>query len=112
MSFSRPGTARSPLFNLASPPLLSPTVIRNRARRGSLVKVEEVGNNTLEDSQDQGAFPDHNSEWVNRKGSFTRHPLHELVSLVSRLGLIHRRMAYASISHPRWQIFHRYDSRS
>lgn len=78
MSFS-PSTTRSPLINLASTPLLSPTVIRSRARRGSLVKVEEVGNDTLEESQDQSTFPDHNSEWVNRKGTLS---LHDLISLI------------------------------
>ena len=71
MSFA-PSSALRSSFNLVSPNLLSPTM-RSRARRGSIVKVEEVGSNSLEESQDQGAFPDHNSEWVNRKG--TRSPI-------------------------------------
>lgn len=59
----------SSLFNISSPVLLSPTQIRNRARSKSIVTVEQVGNNSFEESQDQHAFPDVNSEWVNRKGS-------------------------------------------
>jgi len=74
MSISSSTTPRSPAFSITSP-LLSPTIIRNRARRGSLVKVEEVGSNSLEEAQDQGAFPDHNSEWVNRKGAWLMHPI-------------------------------------
>ncbi|KAF8592663.1 Orm1 type endoplasmic reticulum protein [Ramaria rubella] len=88
MSFSHPTTARSPLFNIASPSdLLSPSVIRNRERSGSIVVLEEVGNNSLEESQDQGAFPDHNSEWVNRKGAWLMHPLLILIGKFS-IGLI------------------------
>ena len=107
MTLSHPGTARSPVYSIAAPTLLSPN-LRNRARRGSLVKVEEVGNNSLEESQDRGTFPDHNSEWVNRKGSFTRHPSYGRSSPTSCL--VHRRMANAPHSHPHWQILHRFDS--
>lgn len=58
-----------PVLNIPSPTLLSPAMIRNRARRGSLVKVEAVEANSVEDELDQSVFPDMNSEWVNRKGA-------------------------------------------
>ena len=39
-----------------------------RDRSGSLVKVEKVGESSLEQDLDQGAYANINAEWVNRKG--------------------------------------------
>jgi ORMDL family len=44
-----------------------------RDRSGSLVKVEPVGEGSLEQDLDQGAYVNINSEWVNRKGTRRRH---------------------------------------
>lgn len=64
-----------PLFTMSSPVLISPAQVRNRARSKSIVTVEQAGNNSFEESLDQHAFPDVNSEWVNRKGAWLMHPL-------------------------------------
>jgi len=46
-----------------------------RDRSGSLVKVEKVGEGSLEQDLDQGAYANINAEWVNRKGAWILHPV-------------------------------------
>lgn len=41
-----------------------------RGRSGSIVKVEHVGDRTVEDALDQGAYVNINANWVNAKGEW------------------------------------------
>lgn len=42
--------------------------MKSRGRSGSIVKVEEVGDNTLEEVLDRSAYVNINANWVNAKG--------------------------------------------
>lgn len=60
---------------LASPTLPIPQPIQglsvripSRARSSSLVKVEQVGDESQEDALDSAVYENVNVEWVNRKG--------------------------------------------
>ena len=56
-------------------------------------------------AQDQSTFPDHNLEWVNRKGI-------KFLMMIEHLQInLPRRMVDASISYSRWQILYWVDSR-
>jgi len=48
----------------------SSELMRGRNRSGSIVKVEEIATDTLED---QSAYVNNNAEWVNRKGAWLIH---------------------------------------
>jgi len=57
---------------------LDPTRLSVRMARGrssSILKVEAVGENSLEEDLDQNAYENVNAEWVNRKGAWLIHPL-------------------------------------
>ncbi|KAI0732785.1 Orm1 type endoplasmic reticulum protein [Fomitopsis betulina] len=66
---------------LASPTLPIPQPIQglsvripSRARSSSLVKVEQVGDESQEDALDSAVYENVNVEWVNRKGAWLIHP--------------------------------------
>ena len=42
--------------------------LRSRGRSGSIVKVEHVGDRSVEDALDQSAYVNINANWVNAKG--------------------------------------------
>ncbi|KAH9938021.1 Orm1 type endoplasmic reticulum protein [Fomitopsis serialis] len=48
--------------------------IPTRTRSSSLVKVEQVGDNSQEDALDSAVYENVNVEWVNRKGAWLIHP--------------------------------------
>jgi hypothetical protein len=48
-------------------------VLRSRARSGSIVKVEEVGDRSVEEVMDRSAFVNINADWVNAKGAWLIH---------------------------------------
>lgn len=54
--------AASPSLKLSS---------RSRPRSASLVKVEEVGDRSVEEVLDRSAYANINADWVNAKGGFT-----------------------------------------
>ncbi|KAG6910781.1 hypothetical protein DXG01_007669 [Tephrocybe rancida] len=47
--------------------------MRGRQRSGSIVKVEEVGDNSIEESLDRSAYVNINADWVNVKGAWLIH---------------------------------------
>lgn len=46
------------------------TVRVGRQRSSSLVKVEQIGENSQEEALDENVYDNVNAEWVNRKGKF------------------------------------------
>jgi hypothetical protein len=42
--------------------------MRSRGRSGSIVKMEEVGDHSTEETLDQSAYVNINASWVNAKG--------------------------------------------
>jgi hypothetical protein len=42
--------------------------MRSRARSGSIVKIEQVGDHSIEETLDQSAYVNINASWVNAKG--------------------------------------------
>ncbi|RDB20000.1 hypothetical protein Hypma_012889 [Hypsizygus marmoreus] len=70
---SRSTTIKLPLLDLsaaASSPSLS---MRGRGRSGSIVKVEEVGDRSIEEVLDRSAYVNINADWVNAKGAWLIH---------------------------------------
>lgn len=70
-------TVKIPILNLptdsqTSTPFQRPT-IRTRGRSGSLVKVEQVGDRSVEEVLDRGAYVNINANWVNAKGAWLIH---------------------------------------
>ncbi|KAJ7771144.1 ORMDL family-domain-containing protein [Mycena maculata] len=64
-----------PTFNL--PPLgidvSSAVPLRARPRSGSIVKVEQVGDRSVEEVLDRSAYVNINADWVNAKGAWLIH---------------------------------------
>lgn len=48
--------------------VLETSAVRTRGRSGSIVKVEEVGEQSSEQILDRSAYPNMNANWVNAKG--------------------------------------------
>ncbi|KAF8897861.1 Orm1 type endoplasmic reticulum protein [Infundibulicybe gibba] len=69
---NRPTTIKLPVLDLtsASPKKAS---IRGRGRSGSIVKVEEVGDRSVEEVLDRSAYVNINANWVNAKGAWLIH---------------------------------------
>ncbi|KAG6845450.1 hypothetical protein H0H87_009358 [Tephrocybe sp. NHM501043] len=69
---SRSTTIKLPALDLSqtSPHTLS---IRGRPRSASIVKVEEVGDSSVEESLDRSAYVNINADWVNVKGAWLIH---------------------------------------
>lgn len=51
--------------------------MKSRARSSSIVKVEEVGDNTLEEVLDRSAYVNINANWVNAKGEQGHESVHD-----------------------------------
>lgn len=43
---------------------------KRRGRSASIVKVEEVGNRSVEELQDRNVYLNVNADWVNAKGAY------------------------------------------
>ncbi|KAG6841859.1 hypothetical protein C0991_006267 [Blastosporella zonata] len=69
---SRSTTIKLPALDLSqsTPRTLS---MRGRPRSASIVKVEEVGDNSVEESLDRSAYVNINADWVNVKGAWLIH---------------------------------------
>lgn len=65
---SRPTAIKLPALDLPAP---SP--LRTRGRSGSLLKVEEVKDRSVEDVLDRSAYLNINADWVNAKGAWLIH---------------------------------------
>jgi hypothetical protein len=64
---SRSTATKLPALDLAlSPPK---TLSMRRKRSGSIVKVEEVGDRSVEEVLDRSAYVNLNADWVNAKGT-------------------------------------------
>ncbi|KNZ76020.1 hypothetical protein J132_00295 [Termitomyces sp. J132] len=74
---SRSTTIKLPHLDISptSPQTLSPRTLgmRGRSRSSSIVKVEQVGEDSVEESLDRSAFPNINANWVNVKGAWVIH---------------------------------------
>ena len=84
--------ASSPTLKLSS---------RSRPRSASLVKVEEVGDRSVEEVLDRSAYANINADWVNAKGGFTLH-----FSDLQTAQPAPRCMANAHRSYHWWQNYH------
>lgn len=63
-------TIKLPVLDLSTSSLPKPTSMKRRARSGSLVKVEEVGDRSVEEVLDRSAYVNINANWVNAKGVY------------------------------------------
>jgi hypothetical protein len=61
---SRPSTIKLPQLAAAT----TSSTGKRRARSGSIVKVEEVGDRSVEEVLDRSAYVNINADWVNSKG--------------------------------------------
>ena len=70
MARSVPSIQVPVLNNIQVPSMPRPTThrMRTRDRSGSLVKVEEVQDRSVEDVLDRSAYVNINANWVNAKG--------------------------------------------
>lgn len=64
---SRSTTIKLPMLDLSTTPSKT-TSMRGRGRSGSIVKVEEVGDRSVEEVLDRSAYVNINADWVNAKG--------------------------------------------
>ncbi|KAF8165626.1 ORMDL family-domain-containing protein [Crassisporium funariophilum] len=69
---SRSTTIKLPALNLSSPPRAG-VPLRARGRSGSIVKVEEVGDRSMEEVLDRSTYVNINADWVNVKGAWLIH---------------------------------------
>lgn len=68
LEMSRPTTIKLPALDLSSAKSHAP--LRARARSGSIVKVEEVGERYIDEVLDRSAYRNINADWVNAKGNY------------------------------------------
>jgi len=64
---SRPTTIKLPALDLSAAKSHAP--LRARGRSGSIVKVEEVGDRSVDEVLDRSAYVNINADWVNAKGA-------------------------------------------
>jgi len=74
---SRSTTIKLPALDLSSTKSAPP--LRSRARSGSIVKVEEVGDRSIDEVLDRGAYVNINADWVNAKGASPRFISHTYI---------------------------------
>jgi hypothetical protein len=76
------------------------TKLKGRARSSSIVKVEEVGGDSLEEDLDRSAYTNINSDWVNRKGAWLIHPVLILAGkvLVDTLPGVHQEASWTIVN--------------
>ncbi|KAG5652097.1 hypothetical protein H0H81_006317 [Sphagnurus paluster] len=70
---SRSTTIKLPVLDISATHSPRNMSIRGRGRSGSIVKVEEVGDRSIEESLDRSAFVNINADWVNAKGAWLIH---------------------------------------
>ncbi|KAJ6458660.1 Orm1 type endoplasmic reticulum protein [Mycena vitilis] len=72
---NRPTTIKLPALGIdvSSASSASPSPLRPRARSGSIVKVEQVGDSSVEEVLDRSAYVNINADWVNAKGAWLIH---------------------------------------
>jgi hypothetical protein len=68
---SRATTIKLPALDLSS--ANTSASLRTRGRSGSIVKVEEVGDRSVEEVLDRSAYVNINADWVNAKGAWLIH---------------------------------------
>ncbi|KAF9006669.1 Orm1 type endoplasmic reticulum protein [Cyathus striatus] len=61
------------MLDLSSPTKSPRTPLRSRPRSASIVKVEEIGDSSLEEVLDRSAYVNVNAGWVNAKGAWLIH---------------------------------------
>ncbi|KAJ7693852.1 Orm1 type endoplasmic reticulum protein, partial [Mycena rosella] len=68
-SMNRPTTIKLPALGID----VSAQPLRTRPRSGSIVKVEQVGDGSVEEVLDRSAYVNINADWVNAKGAWLIH---------------------------------------
>ncbi|KAJ7724916.1 ORMDL family-domain-containing protein [Mycena metata] len=66
---NRPTTIKLPALGID----VAPQQIKTRGRSGSIVKVEHVGDRSVEEVLDRSAYVNINADWVNAKGAWLIH---------------------------------------
>ncbi len=75
---SRPATVKLPALDFSS--VRSPKNQKVSARGASLVKVEQIGDRSVEEVIDRNVYLNINADWVNAKGCST---LSKVISLLT-----------------------------
>ena len=101
---SRPTTIQLPLLDLSSPPKATP--LRARGRSGSIVKVEQVGDRSVEEILDRSAYVNINADWVNAKGTLPVFSICLIPHYLTCRGMAHPRRSYYI-----WENYHRHRPR-
>lgn len=65
---SRPKTIKLPELDISKATKATSSPLRTRNRSASIVKVEEVGDRSVEEVLDRSAYVNINADWVNAKG--------------------------------------------
>jgi len=73
MIMNRPTSVQLPSLSTGLATTQHTGTMKSRGRSGSIVKVEEVGDNTLEEVLDRNAYVNINANWVNAKGAWLIH---------------------------------------
>ncbi|KAJ7044807.1 ORMDL family-domain-containing protein [Mycena alexandri] len=66
---NRPTTIKLPALGID----VAPQQIKTRGRSGSIVKVEHIGDRSVEEVLDRSAYVNINADWVNAKGAWLIH---------------------------------------
>ncbi|KAJ7098717.1 Orm1 type endoplasmic reticulum protein [Mycena belliarum] len=66
---NRPTTIKLPALGIN----VSAAPLRTRGRSGSIVKVEQIGDGSVEEVLDRSAYVNINADWVNAKGAWLIH---------------------------------------
>ncbi|TFK25944.1 Orm1 type endoplasmic reticulum protein [Coprinopsis marcescibilis] len=69
----RPMSIKLPVIDLAAPPKHRPPNLRTRTRSNSIVKVEHVGDRSVDEEFDRNGYVNINADWVNAKGAWLIH---------------------------------------
>ena len=79
-TMSRSTTIKLPPLETSSSPVT--VAMKGRARSSSIVKVEEVGDSSVEEVLDRSAFVNMNADWVNSKGVYRLSDLPRLLHFI------------------------------
>jgi hypothetical protein len=57
------------MLDIQEPPKHKPPTLRSRGRSNSIVKVEQIGDRSVEEVLDRNVYVNINADWVNAKGT-------------------------------------------
>ncbi|KAG2013227.1 ORM1 [Coprinopsis cinerea AmutBmut pab1-1] len=70
---NRPASIKLPMLDIQEPPKHKPPTLRSRGRSNSIVKVEQIGDRSVEEVLDRNVYVNINADWVNAKGAWLIH---------------------------------------